>query len=294
MSADDIFAANNGLATTQQLLETMSDRTLVKRVRDGQIVRIWHGVYALHEPDLLQRMAALDLVTGRQIVACMHTAAQLHGFGTEDDRRVHIFDPGVRMRPSVNLMVHQRTGAPLKRVQGRLASAPAWTAVETARVLRRPRALAMLDAALFTGACTDRQLRASIDGQKGRRGIVKVRDLIEFADGRAESPMESEVRLVFIDACLPTPELQYEIVDRYGHTWRVDFAWPQAKVAAEYDSAQWHTGPAALKHDRMKTARLQECGWTCVPIVIDEVRGRGNELVNRIADHLGRASRRAG
>lgn len=179
-------------------------------------------------------------------------------------------------------MVHQRMGAPLRRVQGRLATAPAWTAIEVARALRRPRALATLDAALHIGACTTGELHAAIGEQKGRRGIVKVRALIDYADCRAESPMESEARLVFIDGGLPVPELQYSIVDRYGRLWRVDFAWPDAMVVAEYDSVEWHVGREALLHDRLKTARLQECGWTTIPMTIDDIRGDPVGLIARI------------
>jgi len=282
------------MATTEQLLATMSYRTLVRRIRAGRVVRVWHGVYALTQPDVLQRLAALDLMTGRSIVACMNTAAHLYGFDTEADRRVHILDPGVRMRPSAELMVHQRIGAPLKSIHGRLATAPAWTAVEVARTLGRPRALGMLDAALFTQWATSADLREAIDEQKGRRGIVKVRELIAYADGRAESPMESEARLVFIDGGLPTPELQYEILDRCGKLWRVDFAWPEAMVVAEYESMEWHASAAALKHDRMKTARLQECGWTSIPMVVDDVRHHPIDLVARISAHLERAAPLAG
>ena len=84
------------------------------------------------------------------------------------------------------------------------------------------------------------------------------------------------------------PELQYEIVDRCGVLWRVDFAWPEAMVIAEYESMEWHVSPAALKHDRVKTARLQECGYTVVPIVVDDVRNRSFDLVGRIFTHLSR------
>jgi len=117
-----------------------------------------------------------------------------------------------------------------------------------------------------------------------------VRELMAHADGRAESAMESEVRLVFIDGGLPLPELQYEIVDRCGQLWRVDFAWPDAMLAAEYDSIEWHASPAAFKHDRIKTARLQECGWSVMPIVVDDVRRNPFDLVARIFRHLGHAS----
>lgn len=183
-------------------------------------------------------------------------------------------------------MVHQRIGAPLRRVEGRLATAPAWTAIEVARALRRPRALATLDAALHVGACTAGELHAVIDEQKGRRGIVKVRELIGYADGRAESPMESEARLVFIDGGLPMPELQYSIVDHYARLWRVDFAWPEAMVVAEYDSVEWHVGRDALLHDRLKTARLQECGWTTIPVTVDDIRDDPIGLVERITGQL--------
>ncbi len=215
-------------------------------------------------------------------MACMGTAAALYGFDNENTSRIHVLDPGVRLRSSKGLVVHQRSGAPLRQVEGRLATAPAWTAVEVARMLRRSRALATLDAALHVNACTTTELQVAISEQKGRRGIVKVRELIGYADGRAESPMESEARLVFIDGGLPMPELQYSIIDRHGRLWRVDFAWPEAMVLAEYDSGEWHVGRDALLHDRLKVARLQECGWTTVPMTIDDIRGDSFGLITRI------------
>ncbi len=286
---EEVFASGGGLATRKQLQAVLTRRTLSDYVRAGAIVRVWHGVYALGQPDIKARLSGLDLMTGKAIVACMSTAAHLYGFDTEDTTRIHVLDPGVRLRPAPGLMVHQRIGAPLRRINGRLATAPAWTAVELARDLRRPRALATLDAALYSGACNQVELDAAIAEQKGRRGIVKVRELASYADGRAESPMESEARLVFIDGGLPMPVLQYEIVDRCGELWRVDFAWPELMVVAEYESMEWHATAAALRHDRTKTARLQECGYTIVPIVVDDVRRRPFDLVGRIFYHLDRA-----
>lgn len=284
---DELFS-NNGLATTQQLEALMSHKMLRSHVRAGRISRVWHGIYSLTPPDIYARLAALDLLAGKPIVACMNTAADLYGFNTESDKSVHILDPGVRMRPNKLLTVHQRVGAPLKRINGRLATAPAWTAVELARTLRRPRALAILDAALHSRTCERDDLTEVVREQAGRRGIVSVRELVGYADGRSESAMESETRLVFIDGGLPLPELQYEIVDNRGRRWRVDFAWPETKLAAEYDSAEWHANPDAFKHDRMKIARLQECGWTSIPIVVEDVRRHPRDLVARVFGHLER------
>src|SRR6476646_9702519 len=249
-----MLSANGGVATRQQLLTVMTRGMLASHLRRGALIRVWHGVYSLAPPDVHAKLTGLDLIARERMVPCMNTAAHLYGFDMEQDDNVHVLDPGVRMRPTAGLVVHQRVGAPLKRVNGRLATAPAWTAVEVARTLRRPRALAPLDAALCSGACTGVELDAAIREQKGRRGIVKVRNLVGYADGRAESPMESEARLVFIDGALPMPELQYEIVDRCGDLWRVDFAWPDAMVVAEYESMEWHANADALKHDRLKTS----------------------------------------
>jgi hypothetical protein len=278
----DFIEAAGGVATADQLQAVMSQKMLRTHLRLGDIVRVCHGVYASSPPDVLGRLAALDLMVGESVVACLGTAAALHGFDTEQDSRIHVLDPGIRMRPTAGVMVHQRTGALLSQVHGRLVTAPAWTAVEVARMLRRPRALAALDAALHVKACTASELEVAVREQKGRRGIVRVREMLVHADGRAESPMESEARLVFIDHGLPLPELQYEIVDHCGDLWRVDFAWLDAKIVAEYDSMEWHANPEMWKRDRLKVSRLKDCGWTTVPMVVDDVRLFPYELASRI------------
>lgn len=177
-----------GFATTQQLLSVITRQQLDVALRRGALVRVWRGVYGLSTPDLLGRLQALDLSLGTDAVACLGTAARLYGFDTENTSAIHILDPGSRVRPIVGLMVHQRAGAPLQRVTNRLATAAAWTAVEVARQLTRPRALATLDAALHSGRCTPGQLAAAVDEQRGRRGIVAVRELLEHADGRPSRP----------------------------------------------------------------------------------------------------------
>jgi hypothetical protein len=38
----------------------------------------------------------------------------------------------------------------------------------------------------------------------------------------------------------------------------------------------------------MKTARLQECGWISIPVVVDDVRRHPTDLVARVFTHLDR------
>lgn len=286
-----VLQKSGGFATTAQLLTVMTRQQIDVQVKKGELLRVWHGVYAAQQPDLLGRLAALDIFMGRHTVVCMGTAAILYGFDTENTAAIHVLDPGVRMRPTVGLTVHQRTGAPLHRIAGRLATAPAWTAVEVARQLHRPRALATLDAALRSMRCTRSEIESAVSEQRGRRGIVAVRGLLPFADGRAESAMESEARLVMIDRELPLPELQYPIRGRDGELWRVDFAWPEAHLAAEYESIDWHAGRNEMLRDKTRWGMIQELGWTIIPIVVDDVRRQSDRLAERIATHLARPRR---
>jgi very-short-patch-repair endonuclease len=44
---------------------------------------------------------------------------------------------------------------------------------------------------------------------------------------------------------------------------RVDFAWPDQKVAVEYDGL-WHADSKQFARDRRRLNRLREAGWTVV------------------------------
>lgn len=288
---DQLLAAQDGVATTDQLMTCLTRRELAHILRSGQLQRIWYGIYARPDPSPLTRLRALDLTTGARVAACLGTAAALHGFDTEDTRDLHVLNPPRhQLRMADGLVVHRRYDAPLVMLDGRLVTAPAWTAVEVARGLQRPRALATLDAALRSGTCTPGVLRHAVALQAGRRGIVAVRDLVPLATAASESPMESEARLVMVDGGLPAPVLQYEIVGVDGEVWRVDFAWPELRVAAEYDSVEWHGDAEALRRDRRRYQALREAGWVVVPILADDVRRFPQELIWRIAAELRRAA----
>ncbi|MGH3581487.1 MAG: hypothetical protein ACRDUX_37440 [Mycobacterium sp.] len=280
---DELLDRQDGVATSAQLLGVLTRRGLESKVNAGDLVKVWPGLYGRGEIDDLVRLRALDLRAGVRVPICLATAARAHGFDTEDVADLHVLNP-VRhqLRCVDGLFVHRRDGAPLTIVDGRLATAPAWTAVEVARGLRRPRALATLDAALRSGTCDRRELRAAVARQAGRRGIVTVRELISLAAAEAESPMESEARLVMIDGGVPSPVLQHEVIDRDGRLWRLDFAWPDRMFAVEYDGFDFHSDPEALRRDRQKRAALHELGWVVMGIVADDVRRRSWDLVRRI------------
>lgn len=286
-----IFAAQGGVATSRQILAHLSRRGMQSRLRCADLVKIHPGIYSHGAPDTATRLRGVDLRCGEHVAVCLGTAAAIFGFDTEDVTNLHLLNPeGRLLRDRVGMVVHRREGAPLTSYRGRRLTTPAWTAIEVARSLRRPRALATLDAALRSQTVDRRELLAAADVQAGRRGIVTVRELIPMARPEAESPMESEARLVMLDGGLPEPLLQYEIVDRDGRLWRVDFAWPDRRVAVEYDGFDWHSSPEALRKDRQKRAALEEIDWRILSIVSDDVRRQGDVMVRRIDAQLMRTA----
>jgi hypothetical protein len=201
-----VFAAQGGVATSAQILFHLSRRGMQRRLKCAELVKIFPGIYSLGAPEALTRLRGLDLRCGEHVAVCLGTAAALFGFDTEGVTELHVLNPeGHLLRDHTGLVVHRRDGAPLIIYRGRRLTTPGWTAVEVARSLRRPRALATLDAALRSQTCDRRDLEVAAKSQAGRRGIVAVRDLIPKARPEAESPMESEARLVMPTAGYQNP-----------------------------------------------------------------------------------------
>ncbi|MDO5735296.1 MAG: hypothetical protein Q4P15_02350 [Propionibacteriaceae bacterium] len=68
------------------------------------------------------------------------------------------------------------------------------------------------------------------------RGTPRARRVADFGDARSESAAESLSRVQMARACLPPPELQYELFDANGvFVARTDFAWPELRLVGEVD-----------------------------------------------------------
>lgn len=197
---DELLATQGGVVTTAQALTVLTRRGLETHLKCGALQKVWYGVYSRDNPNTTLRLRGLDLITGTTVAACMGTAAAVYGFDTERTADLHVLNPdGRQLRSAAGLVVHRREGAPLNLVAGRPATTPDWTAIEVARGLRRPRALATLDAALRSRTCSPAELSRILGLHSGRRGIVTTREMLSLASPLAESPMESEARLAMLD-----------------------------------------------------------------------------------------------
>ncbi|MCZ2822403.1 hypothetical protein O2V63_18845 [Modestobacter sp. VKM Ac-2977] len=76
---------------------------------------------------------------------------------------------------------------------------------------------------------------------------------------RAESPQETRVRLLLAAHGLPAPVAQFEVRADGRFLARVDFGWPERRVALEYDGV-WHDGPGQFVRDRQRLSALAAAG----------------------------------
>lgn len=145
--------------------------------------------------------------------------------------------------------------------QGRLAS-PLRMALDLALDRPLPVAVGDLDAVLRRNLVALDEL-AELVKARSDRGIQNARRAVELVDPRAESRPESQVRVHLVLAGLrPVP--QYWIEDAGGRIARVDLAFPEKKVAVEFDG-QWRDGELwALNHDRERLNRVHAVDWDVV------------------------------
>jgi hypothetical protein len=217
------------------------------------------------------RAAAALLHAGPEAVLTSHTALRLHGCTAADLGPIHVLVPVERrLRSRADLAVHRAPVAPadVEEILGMRVQRLIPTLTEfICRERPRP-ALACLDQALAAVAPDDRlDMRARIArllyARADIRGTRRATMVLELATGLPESPIESWIVVILAEAGIAAPVLQYSVRDLAGHErYRLDFAWPELKVALEYDGYEAHEGRAEL--DRARDEDLRRRGWLVV------------------------------
>ena len=83
---------------------------------------------------------------------------------------------------------------------------------------------------------------------------------------------------------------QYTVRDRDGRfVARVDLAFPEHRVAVEYDDGAWHGAPGQLTRDRRRLNALVAAGWIVLHVTAADLR-QPEEIVARGAALLARAT----
>jgi predicted transcriptional regulator of viral defense system len=118
--------------------------------------------------------------------------------------------------------------------------------------------------------------------RRGRRGITKLRRVLASrvpGQQLTESEGERVLVLALIRQGLPEPVAQYEIRDTDGRlVARVDFAYPDHKIAIEYDSYEHHTGRDALVRDGARRNAIVALGWLPITATANDLANGGRRL----------------
>jgi AbiEi antitoxin C-terminal domain/Protein of unknown function (DUF559) len=163
---------------------------------------------------------------------------------------------------------------------------PQRTGWDLARRLPLVEAVVAVDALAHRSAFEPADLLARRAVAPGARGCRCLGAVVALADPRAESPMETRLRVGLVRAGLPVPEVQYPIVDEHGFTLaRVDLAYPAALLAVEYDGAL-HFDRRRAELDRQRDSLLARYGWETLRLVSDDVGIGLFQTTQRVGDIL--------
>jgi very-short-patch-repair endonuclease len=119
---------------------------------------------------------------------------------------------------------------------------------------------------------TREELARAVAGRRSRRGIRSLRSALDLLDDLAESPRESLLRVLLIEAGLPRPKTQHEIFDGQGRfVARVDLAYPEQRIAIEYEGDHHRTDKNQWRKDIVRVRRLHALGWTVLRVTLADL-----------------------
>jgi hypothetical protein len=99
-----------------------------------------------------------------------------------------------------------------------------------------------------------------------------------------ESPPEWRIARVLADAGLPPAQQHW--VRLAGESFRLDVAYPDARVAVEYDGWDSHRSRTAFDRDRRRDRLLQSAGWIVLRVTS---RTSDEELISSVCQCISRS-----
>lgn len=257
--------------------------------------RVFRGVYADASLAVTHRMrcaAALTFLAPPGATIAGRSAAALHGvtIGAADDPVELLVPPSGSRCRHTGVVAHrgELDGAD-RHWQGPIPlTSPARTCWDLTRWLDLVEAVAWVDRLVALGRVTPAELSSWLDRQRTvtGRGSRRFERALSLADARAESPQESRLRVRLALAGLRPPVVQHEIYHDGRFVARVDLAWPERKVAVEYDGL-WPVGCATqLRADRGRMSGLASQGWTVLYVTSARLRDDFSGIVAELRSAL--------
>jgi hypothetical protein len=233
------------------------------------------------EPSLELRIAAAWLWSGRTATIVGAAAAALHGAKwIPDDVPVELNHVNTRPPRGVLTRRDALLEGETQVMGGRTVTTPERTAFDIGRRGAIRSAVVRLDAlAGATGFKVDDVLRIA-QRHPHSPGLRRLEAALELVDPGSQSPRESYLRLLLIDAGLPRPQTQIPVLGADGiPVAHIDLGWEEYLVGVEYEGDQHQTDRRRYVYDIQRVETLERIGWIIVRVVAEDHRAN---IVRRI------------
>jgi very-short-patch-repair endonuclease len=238
--------------------------------------------------DLLSRAAYL-LVAGRGALGG-HSAAELLGASCAPAGAPAEVVLPHRLRARPGLLVRQDK-VPLDELQvvdGVVVTTPERTAYDLGRRTPLVEAVVAVDALAHAHRFEPGDSLALARRHLGSRGSAQLPQVVELADRRAGSPMETRIRLALRFGGLPLPTLQHQV-----GPYELDLSYPAVRIAIEYNGRD-HLAPDRALRDLRREAYLTAAGWIVLRFEAYLVLRRPDVVADRVRARLVTAARATG
>ncbi len=235
------------------------------------------------------RIFAAWLWSGRTATIAGAAAAALHGAKwIPDDVPVELIHTNARPPRGVVTRRGVLKDGETQIIAGRAVTTPERTAFDIGRRGAVRSAVVRLDAlARATGFKVDDVLRVAKCHPRSP-GLRRLETALDLVDPGAQSPKESYLRLLLIDAGLPRPQTQVPVLGVDGiPVAYLDLGWEDYMVAVEYDGDQHRSERRQYVKDIRRIETLERMGWSIVRVVAED---RPADIVRRVRAALAASS----
>jgi Protein of unknown function (DUF559) len=256
--------------------------------RLGAELYCWSG---LREDPLMLLRAWRGLLPTEAVFAGA-TAAWLLGLDLRPTNPVEIVVPGgsgIRSRDGLRVRRCEIPRGETVTVRGLRATALHRTLSDLSLQWPPVEALVAIDMAVRLGLTDAAGLGRYAVAMQGRAGARRLRSLATYA-APAESPMETRLRWLLVQAGLPRPEIQTDLYDpERRFVGRADLYYPAARLVLEYDGGNHRE---RLVEDDRRQNLLINAGFRLLRFTAADIHGRPDVVVAQVRGALDVGSHR--
>ncbi|SOJ57574.1 hypothetical protein MSIMFB_05052 [Mycobacterium simulans] len=276
--------------------EAVGNGDLVKSALRTRYTKVFRDVYVSPGSELtpLIRARAGWLWSRRRGVVAGLSASAVHGAKWVDVAApLEIIHSNRNPMPGIRVRGERVEEDEVALIDGVPVTTPARTALDIGCWYRVGEAVPAIDALMAASGLKVTDIDVLMQRYPGRRGIRQARKSLSLVDAGAQSPQETWLRLMLVEAGLPRPETQIPVSDEFGDVIAyLDMGWDDVQVAVEYDGDQHRSNKRQYAWDIRRMEMLQRRGWIVVRVVAGD---RPQEVIHRVRAALAvRASRQRG